>query len=84
MYYGKHEDHYTKDFKTLKELVDSEQNAMAIQLHFNLHQNRNHPNEEIMTSLANSLPDSEYWKCLKRIGTNEVYFYRLAFVRKTD
>ena len=60
MYYGKNEEHYTKDFNNLKELVDSEPNSMAIQLRFNLHQNRNHPNEDIMTSLANSLPNSQY------------------------
>lgn len=84
MYYTKSEDHYTHDFNKLRTMIRSDNDALAVHLHFKLYQNKNRPNEIIMDELKASLSVDEYWTDTQMIGTDMYHFYRLAFGLKHD
>jgi len=79
MYYRKGNEEYSKDFRKLKELIDMEKKATAVQIHFNLYQNRNRPNHVAMENSQRNLNTNRYCSNIKTIGEPDFHFYRLAF-----
>ena len=79
MYYGSTPQAYKDDFIKLTEMINADNDAVAVQIHFELYQNANQPNHKTMGCLATSLDTSYYWNDTRLIGDPEFHFCRLAF-----
>lgn len=82
MFYSDNRGPYEKDFNKLREMVDSEEEAMAVQIHFHFYPNRNHAAESTLREMAQGLPEEDYWSDVRIIKERELkHFVRLAFGR---
>jgi len=79
MYYNKDEVAYRHDFEKLKEMAMADQDAVAVQVHFELYQNTSQSNHRLIDGFAASLDPSEYWYDVTTIGDDMFHFYRLSF-----
>jgi len=81
MYYSRDQAKYLRDFDKLKEMVTADNDAVAVQIHFELYQNSNQPNHRMIDGFAASLDRADYWARISTIGDSQYHFYRFAFGR---
>ena len=79
MYYSRDPQRYTHDFDKLKRMVITDNDAVAVQIHFNLYQNSKQPNHRLIDGFACRLDTDEYWSNISKIGDDKFHFYRFAF-----
>ena len=82
MYYSKDEKAYRHDFDKLLQMIESDPDAVAVQVHFELYDNSQQPNHRLIDGYAASLDKSEYWNNVTVIGGDKFHFYRFAYGKK--
>jgi hypothetical protein len=82
MYYSIDEKAYDEDFNKLKGMIVSDPDAVAVQIHFEMYQNSNMPNHNLINGYAASLDQTEFWGDVATIGDAQYHFYRFAFGKR--